>query len=507
MYLMGIDVGTSGVKAILVDEHGNQAGEAASSYPISSPRPSWFEQNPDDWWDATVKAIRQILKNEKLDPEEIRGIGLSGQYHGLVILDEHHRVLRPSILWNDQRTARQSEYIRGKVGEGKLLQISATGGAPYFTACKLQWVRDNEPAIYEKVHKMMLPKDYIRFRLTGEFVTDVTDASGTLFLDIRKRKWSDQIPSLLDVDSGILPHVVESPELSGKVSRHAAELTGLRQGTPVAGGAGDQAAAAVGNGIVEEGLLTYSIGTSGVIYAATDTVRIDERGRFNTFCHSVPGKWCMLACINAAAGSYQWYQEKFADREREIADREGRSVYRVLEEIASTAPPGSDKLIFLPYLAGERHPHTDTNARGVFFGLHSGHGKSHMIRAILEGVALSFRVCLEVMKEYDVRISEIRATGGGAQSPLWMDIQVNVSGEPIVLMGADAGGAAFGACILGGVAAGVFGGVREACEKLVKTTGRREPDEMKMRLYDPLFRFFQTMYPLLREKYRVLAEL
>jgi len=507
MYLMGIDVGTTGVKTILMDEKGNVMGEAARSYPLHSPRPSWFEQDPDDWWNAAAESIQEILQKDRVKAAEIRGIGLSGQYHGLVLLDRNHHVLRRSILWNDQRTARQSEYIVEKVGRKKLLQSAATIGAPYFTACKLQWVRENEPEIYEKVYKMMLPKDYIRYMLTGEFATDVTDASGTLFLDIRKRNWSRDVPAILDVKSEILPHVVESPELSGKVSKNATEQTGLREGTPVAGGAGDQAAAAVGNGIVEEGLLTYSIGTSGVIYAATDTVRIDEEGRFNTFCHSVPGKWCVLACINAAAGSYQWYQEKFAESEREIAAKKGNSVYQVLEELARSAPLGSDKLIFLPYLAGERHPHTDTNARGVFFGLHMGHGKSHMIRAILEGVAFSFRDCLEVMKEHEVRINEIRATGGGAQSPLWMDIQVNVSGEPIVIMEADAGGAAFGAGILGAVAAGVYGSVEEACTQLVKTARRIVPDEKKMKSYEKLFRFFQSMYPLLKERYKALAEI
>lgn len=507
MFLMGIDVGTSGVKVILIDEQGALVAEATESYPIHSPRPSWFEQDPDDWWNATVRAVRGVLAGGTVSPSDIAGIGLSGQYHGLVILDESHRVLRPAILWNDQRTAEQSAAITRKVGAEKLLSIAATGGAPYFTACKLQWVRDNEPEIFERVRWMMLPKDYIRLRLTGEEATDVTDASGTLFLDVRRRRWSELMPGLLEVDGSVLPPVVESPEISGRVRGAAADETGLPQGIPVAGGAGDQAAAAVGNGIVAEGLLTYSIGTSGVIYAATDTVKVDERGRYNTFCHAVPGTWCQLACINAAAASYQWFQEKFADAERDQAREQGVSVYQVLEREAASVPPGSDRLIFLPYLSGERHPHTDTNARGVFLGLHTGHGRPHLIRAVLEGVAYSFRDCLEVMKEHGVRINEIRATGGGAQSPLWMDIQVNVSGEPIVSMGADAGGAAFGACILGGVAAGVYRDVPEACGRLVKTAGRREPDPEKQAAYDRYFRFFQTLYPLLRNSYAQLAGL
>lgn len=507
MYLLGIDVGTSGLKVLLVDENGSQAAEATEQYPIHSPYPSWFEQDPDDWWNATVKATKRMLTESGIDPGQIAGIGLTGQYHGLVILDKDHQVLRRSILWNDQRTAKQSAAIVQKVGEEKLLRIAATSGAPYFTACKLQWVRDNEPDVYGKVATMMLPKDYIRFKLTGELATDVTDASGTLFLDVRKRQWSDEMPGLLDVDASILPNVVESPQVSGTVSKQAAEETGLPAGVPVAGGAGDQAAAAVGNGIYEEGLLTYSIGTSGVIYAATDTLKVDEAGGFNTFCHAVPGTWCVLACINAAAGSYQWFQEKFADIERQEAAERNMSVYQILEEKAASVSIGSDKLFFLPYLSGERHPHTDTNARGVFLGMHTGHGKAHFIRSVLEGVSYAFRDCLEVMKSHDTNVSEIRATGGGAQSRLWMDIQVNVSAEPIVTMGADAGGAAFGACILGGVAAGVYTDVKEACAQVVKTGNRLAPDPAKQEAYEGYFRFYQTLYPLLKTTYTRLADL
>jgi len=507
MYLIGIDVGTSGVKSLLITEKGEVMAEATKSYSTSSPKPSWFEQNPDDWWSATVNAIRQMLSEAAVDSTKVAGIGLSGQYHGLVILDKNQKVLRPSILWNDQRTAKQSDYIIQKVGKETLLRICATQGAPYFTACKLQWVHDNEPNNYKRVHKMMLPKDYIRFKLTGEFVTDVTDASGTLFLDIRKRCWSEKVTQLLGVDIDILPDIVESSEISGKITRKAAEETGLKHGTPVAGGAGDQAAAALGIGIVEEGIAAYSIGTSGVIYAATDDLKIDKKGRFNTFCHSVPGKWCVLACINSATGSYQWYQDKFAIWERSVAEQRGVNIHKVIEEQASHAPIGSDKLIFLPYLSGERHPHTDTNARGVFFGLHTGHDKSHFIRSILEGVAFSFKDCLVVMKEHNIKIHKIRATGGGSQSKLWMDILVNVSGQPITLMVADTGGAAFGAAILGGVCAGVFNDVKEACERTVTTGKTFNPEKIKVNEYGKYYSIFRTLYPILKESYAQLAEL
>jgi xylulokinase len=507
MYLMGIDVGTSGVKCLLIDEDGGVVAETTKSYPIHSPRPSWFEQDPEDWWRGTVDAIREVLASEGIGDGEVSGIGLTGQYHGLVILDRDGKVLRRSILWNDQRTASQAAYLVEKAGRDRLLKTAATVGAPYFTACKLQWVKDNEPAVYEKVFKMMLPKDYIRYRLTGEFATDVSDASGTLFLDVPARRWSDDMPSLLGFDGSILPNLVESPEVSGAVARTAAEETGLKAGTPVAGGAGDQAAAAVGLGIVEEGYITYSIGTSGVIYAATDSVRIDGESRVNTFCHAVPGTWCLLSCINAAAGSYQWYREKFAQVEEAAAEKSGRDVYALLEEEAKKAPLGSDKLFFLPYLAGERHPHTDTNARGVYFGLHAGHGRPNMIRSVLEGVAYAFRDCLEIHREHDVRIDEIRATGGGAKSPLWMDIMVNVTGQGIVMMEADQGGAAFGASILGGVAAGVYGSVPEACGRIVKTGRRLDPDPDMRDRYEPFFHFYRTLYPVVKDRYASLAEL
>ncbi len=507
MYLIGIDVGTTGVKSILISEKGELKAESTHSYPLHSPKPSWYEQNPDDWWKATVLSIKQMIHEASIDTSEVAGIGLSGQYHGLVILDKNHRVLRPSILWNDQRTAAQSDYIIDKVGTENLLRICATNGAPYFTACKLQWVRDNEPDIFERVYKMMLPKDYIRFKLTGEFVTDVTDASGTLFLDIKKRQWSKEMQTILDVDKSILPELVESSQVSGTISKGAALETALKPGTPVAGGAGDQASAAVGIGIVDEGIVSYSIGTSGVIYAATDGLKIDENGRINTFCHSVPGKWCVLACINSAAGSYQWYQDKLALWEKSMAEESGKKIYEILEEEAMQAPLGSDKLIFLPYIAGERHPHTDTNARGVFFGLHAGHGKAHIVRSILEGVAFSFRDCLEVIKENGIKINEIRATGGGARSPLWMDILVNVNGEPIVMMDADAGGAAFGAAILGGVGANVYPNVKIACAELVKTGNRLIPDKNKSKRYNEFFSLFRTLYPTIKNSYKHLANI
>lgn len=507
MSLLGLDIGTTGVKGLLVSETGTVVAEASQSYAVFSPQPSWYEQNPEDWWEASIRTIRMLLSGNPSETRRITGIGLSGQYHGLVILDEDQKVIRPCILWNDQRTQAESDFIVDTLGKRNLIDICATGGAPYFTACKLLWVRNHEPRNYARVKKILLPKDYVRFKLTGECVTDVTDASGTLFLDVKNRCWSRKIPDMLGVDSDILPGLVESSYISGRVSKRAAEATGLPVGTPVAGGGGDQACAAVGMGITEEGSISYSIGTSGVVYGATDNPVVDEQGRFDSFCHAVPGKWCVLACINAAAASFEWFKRNFSDREELESQRRGVSVYRLLDEEAGKVPPGSDKLLFLPYLSGERHPHTDTHARGVFFGLHTGHTKAHMVRSILEGVAFAFRDCLEGIKDHDVEIKEIRATGGGAKSPLWMDIQASVSGERIALMNADSGGAAFGAAVLGGVCAGDFQNVREACSHLIKPGEYISPNRVSSEIYDGEYRVFQSLYPLLKHAFYDLSAL
>jgi xylulokinase len=506
MALLGIDVGTTGVKTLLIGEDGAVRAEATRPYPLHTPAPGWFEQDPEDWWTATAAAIRQALKDGGVSSRDVKGIGLSGMYHGLVMLDRQGRVLRRSILWNDQRTARQSAFIIEKVGQERLRRICATGGAPYFTACKLQWVRDTEPAIYDRAARIMLPKDYVRFRLTGECCTDVTDASGTLFLDVAKRRWSDEIPALLDVPRALLPELVESAAVSGQVNAAGRADTGLELGTPVAGGGGDQACAAVGMGIVREGAASYSIGTSGVIYAATGVPKTDAEGRFDTFCHAVPGTWCVLACINAAAGSHQWYQDKIAAFERAEAERRGTTIYAVLEELAARAPLGSGKLLFLPYLAGERHPHTDTEARGVWFGLHAGHGREHLIRSVLEGVAFAFRDCLEAMKSNGIPMREIRATGGGARSPLWLEIIADATGHDIVTMKADSGGASFGAALLGGVAAGAYRDVEQACAATVATGKPMRCDAARAAEYGRLFEVYRGLYPALRESYRRLAD-
>ncbi len=507
MHVIGLDIGTTGVKSILLNEEGALAAEATESYPLHSPQTNWFEQNPEDWWAATEASIRQILSRSGLRPAEVAGIGLSGQYHGLVLLDSAGRVLRPCILWNDQRTHEQAREVVGKVGAKRLMDIACTRGALYFTACKLLWVRKHEPEVYSKAARMLLPKDYIRYRLTGEFATDVSDASGTILLNIAERKWSPELCQALDIPLDLLPAVHESCQVTGQVSAAAAKRLGLAPGLPVVGGGGDQACAAVGNGITDQGIVGYSVGTSGVIYAATDEVKTDDGGRVDTFCHAVPDRWALLGVTNSAAASLAWFQQSFAAQERSQAEQQKRSVFSILEELAGAVRAGSDRLFFLPYLGGERHPHQDPNARGAFIGLHSGHGLAHAARAVMEGVAYSFRDCLEIMRGLGVDTREIRGTGGGMKSRLWAEIQANVSGERLLLTTTDEGGAAYGAAILALVGAKRYASVQEACRRLVRFDKEIRPDPETRRLYDRYFQLYRSLYPRLKDRYAELAAL
>jgi len=506
MYFLGIDVGTTGVKVVLITHKGKVVAATTNSYPLYTPYPSWAEQNPEDWWQATVLSIQGILNKSGIAPSQIVGIGLSGQYHGIVPIGKKHDVLRSCILWCDQRTSQQVEHIVTTVGKERLMRIACTPGLPYFTACKLLWIRENEPEVYERIFKILLPKDYIRLKLTGNFATDVTDASGTLFLDIRQRRWSKEMLDCLDVDEAILPDCVESPEITGKVTKKVAEQIGLKSGIPVVGGAGDQAAQAVGNGVIEEGLVAYTMGTSGVVFAPTDQIKVDSQGRVDSFCHAVPGMWHVMGVMNSAAGSLEWFEKNFATSERNEAKKKGVSAYEILLGKASKVPMGSEKLFFLPYLVGERHPHCDPNARGVFFGLHLTHTKAHLIRAILEGVAYGFRDCLEVIKRLGICVREIRITGGGAKSKLWQEIQANVSGEPIVMTNAP-DGAAYGAAILASVGTKAYKDVKEACDQMVRVKNRVVPNLQEKDKYTKFFEFYQNLYPLFKNSFRDLSRI
>jgi len=499
-YFVGIDVGTTGVKGLLINEKGEVAGNAFESYSVSMPCAGWAEQNPDSWWKATVSTINKVLTVSRISSREIKGIGLSGQYHGLVLVGKNGNVLRPCILWCDQRTTRECQEIEQKVGREKLFQLTCNRILTAFTATKLLWVRKKEPQIYEMIFRMLLPKDYIRFRLTGEFATEVTDASGTLLLDIKKRCWSNQMCQALQIDRAILPICYESSEITGQVSDETAHITGLEKGTPVVGGAGDQAAQAVGNGIVREGLISSTIGTSGVLFAPSNQVKVDPRGRVNSFCHALPQKWHVMGVMISAGGSLRWFRDNLGEEETRLAKEKGKDVYQVLTEEASSVEPGSEELIFLPYLGGARHPYADPYARGVFFGLTLRHKKAHLIRSVLEGVAYGLRDCLDIIKELGIPVKEVVSSGGGGKSDLWNQIQADVNNLPILRTNVSEG-ASFGAAILAAVGTGVYDTVEEACREIIRTNKEFYPLKNNVALYTNLYKIYRSLYPILKDTF------
>jgi len=506
VYLMGVDVATTGAKVLLIDEGGSVVSKAVEGYPLSTPEPGWAEQSPEDWWNATVTGVRRVLRDSGVGTGEVGAVGLTGQMHGSVFLGEGNRVLRPCILWCDQRTARQCEEMTERVGRERLIRLTCNPAFTGFTAPKILWLRENEPKAYEETRKVLLPKDYIRLRLTDALATDVADASGTLLLDVRKREWSDEVLDRLDISRELLPEVFESPEVTGAVSEEAGTLTGLRPGTPVVGGAGDQAAGAVGNGVVREGVISATIGTSGVVFASCDEVRTDPRGRVHTFCHAVPGKWHIMGVMLSAGGSLQWFRDNLGGPETQVGEMTGRDPYAFLDMEAGRAPPGCEGLIFLPYLTGERTPHSDPNARGVLFGLTIRHGKPHLVRSIMEGVAYGMRDSLEIIKSLGVRIDQIRASGGGARSSLWRQIQADVYGAELVTINVDEG-PAFGAALLAGVGAKVYGSVEEACDRTIAVTTCTEPIRENTKVYDEYYKVYRNLYKSLKGDFHRVTEI
>ena len=499
-YLMGIDVGTTGTRAVVVDEMGRLVGAATEEYPLHTPRPLWAEQEPADWWRATRQAIRGAIASSGVDGHEVGGLGLSGQMHGLVLLDDRNEVLRPAILWCDQRTQEQCDWITERVGRERLIDLVSNPALTGFTAPKILWVRQHEPSIYERAKKALLPKDYIRFRLTGEFAGEVSDASGTLLFDVRNRKWSAEMLSLLEVDPGLLPAVYESPVPSAAVSAATAEETGLRAGTPVVGGGGDQAAGGVGNGIVRPGLISSTIGSSGVVFAFTDQPLMDPEGRIHTFCHAVPGKWHVMAVTLGAGLSLRWFRDELAPAERLVGGMTGIDPYVFLTQEAEKAPVGSEGLIYLPYLMGERTPHRDPNAKGVFFGLTGRHTRAHFVRAVLEGVAYSLRDGLEILKSIGVPLGEVRFSGGGARSKVWRQIQADVFGLHGVTLNVGEG-PAFGAALLAGVGTGVYGSVEEACDATLGVVERCAPVPSNARVYEKYYPIYRALYQALKPQF------
>lgn len=499
-YLLGIDIGTSGTKTLLVDESGSVVSSATAEYPLYTPRPNWAEQDPADWWHATVTTVRQVLGEGGLRPEEIRGIGLSGQMHGSVFLDSSGEVIRPALLWCDQRTAAQCRWITDRVGKADLVAETCNPVLTGFTAPKIIWLRDNEPENYERLATVLLPKDYIRLMLTGEYATEVSDASGTSLLNVRQRRWSDVVLERIGLSRDMLPEVFESPQVSGRVSAAAAAATGLTQGTPVVGGGGDQAAGAVGNGIVEQGIVSSTTGTSGVVFAHLDEPAMDEQLRTHTFCHAVPGKWHVMGVMLSAGGSLRWLRDALCAEEKAVAALTGKDPYEYMTASAARAPLGAEGLIFLPYLTGERTPYPDPDAKGVFFGLHLRHDKRHLARAVMEGVAFGLKDSFDIIEGMGVSITQVRASGGGARSTLWRQIQADVTGRPHCVINVDEG-PALGAALLAGVGTGVWATVPEACRASMEVVDQRDPCAENHRSYAGYHRLYKQLYARLQETF------
>ena len=516
-YLLGIDVGTSGCKVLLIDAAGKVIAEEMREYPLDMPRPLWSEQNPEDWWDAATTAITLVLAASGVPAAQIVGVGLTGQMHGLVLLDAAGKVLRPCILWNDQRTAAQCAAITARVGFRNVLQLTGNPILTGFTAPKLLWVSENEPEVYSRVAHVLLPKDYVRYRLTGEFFGDVSDSSGTSLFDVARRQWSDEMLAALDAPRAWLPEVTESPVASSRVSTTGAKETGLAPGTPVVAGAGDQAAQAVGTGIITEGPISVTLGTSGVVFAASNAYRVEPAGRLHAFCHAVPGMWHLMGVMLSAGGSYEWFCEEFGARplvehcksvlkDPEILLQTGdKGAHELLSEAAANVPAGSEGLFFLPYLTGERTPHADPNARGAFIGLTPRHKLEHLARAVLEGVSFGLRDSLELMRNLALPITQVRASGGGAKSPLWRQILADVFNAEIVTLNVTQG-AAYGAALLAGVGAGVYADVADACGQVLQATDQTPPGET-VRYYEDHYAIYRTLYPALRPTFTSITEL
>ena len=506
-HLLGIDIGTSGTKTLICDEDGTVLATAMAEHPIFSPKPGWSEQNPEDWWQATTKATKAVLKKAGLKAADVGAVGLSGQMHGSVFLGDGDKALRPALLWNDQRTGEQCAEIEAKAGGREaLIELVANPALTGFTAPKILWVRQKEPKVYDRTKHILLPKDYIRYRMTGEYATEVSDASGTLLLDVVNRTWSNRLLSLLDIDRALMPRLHESPEVTGTLHAEGAKALGLKAGTPVVGGGGDQAAGAVGNGIVNAGIVSATLGTSGVVFAHSDQPTRDPKGRVHTMCHAVPGKWCVFGCMLSAGGSFQWLRNQLGQNEVAAAKKKGVDPYELLVAEAGNAPPGCEGLFFLPYLTGERCPHPDPNARGGWVGLTARSTRAMLIRSLLEGVTFGMRDALEVMKEMNVPISQVRASGGGARSAFWRQLQADVYQQPVVVTNA-AEGPAYGVALLAGVGTGVWGSVEEACKRSIKQAEKVNPNKKSAAAYEPHYQTYRKLYFDLKDRFGEMAKL
>lgn len=502
-YLLGIDIGTGGAKALLIDGDGGVAARGFSSYPLATPRPFWAEQEPEDWWRATTLAIMNVLSHAGATPAAIACIGLTGQMHGLVALDRAGTALRPCILWNDQRCAAQCDEMTERIGASNVIATTGKPFLPGFTAPKILWMREHEPEPYGRIATILLPKDYIRYRLTGTYFSEVTDASGTSLLDVGRRSWSPEFAAAFGIPMQWLPEVTESPDVSAFVSADAAAQTGIAAGTPVVGGAGDQAAEAVGCGVLGQGAVSVTIGTSGVVFTGMDAYAPDREGRVHAYCHALPDTWHLMGVMLSAGGSFRWFRDTFADMEKEKAQEVGIDVYDLLTEHAALIPAGSDGLFFLPYLTGERTPHPDPYARGAFIGITLRHRKHHFTRAILEGVGYGLKDSLMLMRGLGVTFDRVLVSGGGARSEHWLQVLADIFGTEVCTVNVTEG-AAYGAALLAGVGAGIWPDVRSAAESTVRVTGSTAPGQ-NAQVYRQLYESYRALYPALKAEFRSIA--
>jgi xylulokinase len=497
MFWLGLDVGTGGSRALLVDSKGRvQFSHVAPHEDMRMPKPLWAEQDPDDWWNASRLAIQGVLQKAEVDGSAIKGVGLSGQMHGLVLLDHNHSVIRPALIWCDQRSQKQVDDIESALGKERILDWIANPVLTGFTLPKLLWVRDNEPEKYEHIRQILLPKDYVRFKLTGEFATDVSDASGTALFDVLHRQWSDEMIGALRLEKTTLPPSHESSEIVGKITRDAAALSGLEAGTPVVAGAGDQAASAIGNGIVEPGAVSCTVGTSGVVFAFLERPTYDVKGRVHTFCHAIPNAWHVMGVTQGAGLSLQWFRNRLAQD----------SLYDELTADAALSPAGAHGLFWLPYLMGERSPHADANARAGWIGLTAKHQSSDLVRAILEGVCYSLRDCLEVIREMDAKPTVARLSGGGAKSPLWHQLFADIFNIRVTTLESQEG-SAFGAALLAAIGTGLFADAKQACQVAVREVDAKQPIGDSVSFYEERYRVYRALYPALKPAFEAIAAL
>jgi len=494
-YFIGIDSSTTATKALLIDEQGDVVAVAATEYGYETPRPLWSEQDPELWWKGTANSIRQVMAASGVRPDEVHGIGLTGQMHGLVLLDEGGNVLRPAILWNDQRTGAQCDEIRRRLGKERLIQITGNNALTGFTAPKILWVQEQEPEVWAQARHILLPKDYVRYKLTGEYAIDKADGAGTILFDLRERDWSPEVLAALDIPAGYLPPTHEGPAITGYLSHEAAAATGLRVGIPVMAGGGDQAAGAVGVGAVQPGVVSLALGTSGVVFATTGGPFIEPEGRLHAFCHAVPGRWHFMGVMLSAAGSLRWHRDTFAP---------GVSFDDLLAP-AAAVPIGCEGLLFLPYLTGERTPHPDPLARGAFVGLTVRHSLPHLSRAVIEGVSFGLRDSFELIKSGSgAAITQVRVSGGGAKSPLWRQILADIMNAELVTVNTTEG-AAYGAALLAGVGAGAWPDVDSACRRTIHVTGSTQPNPAAVLEYERWYQVYRGLYPALKPTFDAVA--